>query len=153
MIGMALVAVLMCVNFAACNGSDDDEEIANINFEGKWYVSHEKWYDCELAVPNMNDYSERFYNFHEGDVWIFTRKSDGSYMLNRGGSEYVLELVRKNTFRKGDDLFTIIKLTETEMVLEFWDNYLEWYDISGKQIKFEEDYTGELGFGYYTLVR
>ena len=33
-IGMAIVAVIMCVNFAAC--SDDDEEEANATIEGTW---------------------------------------------------------------------------------------------------------------------
>ena len=31
---MAIVAVIMCVNFAAC--SDDDEEEANATIEGTW---------------------------------------------------------------------------------------------------------------------
>jgi uncharacterized lipoprotein YehR (DUF1307 family) len=34
LIGMAIVAVIMCVNFAAC--SDDDEEEANATIEGTW---------------------------------------------------------------------------------------------------------------------
>lgn len=33
---MAIVAVIMCVNFAAC--SDDDEEEANATIEGTWNI-------------------------------------------------------------------------------------------------------------------
>ena len=36
-IGMALIAVIMCVNFVAC--SDDDEEEANAAIEGTWKYS------------------------------------------------------------------------------------------------------------------
>ena len=37
LIGMAIVAVIMCVNFVAC--SDDDEEETNATIEGTWKLS------------------------------------------------------------------------------------------------------------------
>ena len=37
LIGMALIAVIMCVNFVAC--SDDDVEETNATNEGNWIYS------------------------------------------------------------------------------------------------------------------
>lgn len=40
LIGMALLAVVLCVNFTAC--SDDDDEPVTGNFEGTWGLTHSK---------------------------------------------------------------------------------------------------------------
>ena len=154
MIGMALFAVLMCVNFVACGSSDNEPGIDNVNIEGRWFVSYEEWYDYKLdGTPDMSyiTYSEK-YEYHEGDIWIFTQKGNGMYTLDRG-DEVTLETIKKNTFKKGNDLFTIIKLSDKEMVIEWRDNYFTCFDASGKLIKNDEYHIGELEFGYYTLVR
>lgn len=46
-IGMALIAVIMCVNFVAC--SDDDEE-ANATIEGTWNILQALMKICVQAL-------------------------------------------------------------------------------------------------------
>ena len=43
LIGMALLAVVMCVNFASCSSDDDEKEIS-ASLEGTWYYDYgEGW--------------------------------------------------------------------------------------------------------------
>ena len=153
MIGMALFAILMCVNFASCSSDDDEPDFKEAIFEGKWYVSYEEWYDYKSdGTPDLSDitYFKR-YEYHKGDEWTFTKKSDGTYTLKRS-EEVQLEQIKKNTFRRGDDLFVIIEVVENEMKIEWRDNYYDCFDVSGNLISSEVD-LDELEFGYYTLVR
>ena len=53
LIGMALLAVVMCVNFTSC--SDDDEEEISASLEGTWYYDYgEGW---ELYNGNKEPWS------------------------------------------------------------------------------------------------
>ena len=54
-IGMAIVAVIMSVNFAAC--SDDDEEGSTPtteNIVGQWVLTYEEGYEIEPEYPEEN---------------------------------------------------------------------------------------------------
>ena len=66
MIGMALVVVLMCVNFASCNDDDDAIELSAYSKEivGKWeitsYAAMGTWHDS--YVFNNDGTKEELYN-------------------------------------------------------------------------------------------
>lgn len=152
-LGMALMAILIGVNFIACSDDEDDA-----NFEGTWYLASEKWYSYNAdGTPNMGDltYAEE-YPYHKGEIWTITKKSNGSYTLQRGIDGNIVEfgLIKKNTYKKLNDLFIIKTLTAEKMVIEYIDHYFEFFDASGKLINTDsEEIMENLEFGYYTLTK
>ena len=43
LIGMALLAIMLCMNFVSC--SDDDKDIDVISLEGTWGMTYCKYFD------------------------------------------------------------------------------------------------------------
>ena len=85
-IGMAIVAVIMSVNFAACSDDDEEESTPTTeNIVGQWVLTYEEGYEIEPEYPEENrewshapkDECEYFGNF--------TFRADGTY------SEYDLD--------------------------------------------------------------
>ena len=93
MIGMALVAVLMCVNFTACGGSDDDpteESTTDLAkaIIGIWVQDGDNdimviktdktvtWYQDETDYKN-NEISEVMKWEFNGKEWIYFYDEDG----------------------------------------------------------------------------
>ena len=52
-IGMALLAIVMCVNFASCS-SDNDEESDTYDNE-PWYIRVKSVSDTKLIIELLND--------------------------------------------------------------------------------------------------
>lgn len=158
LIGMALLAVVMCANFVSCS-SDDETEFNDANFVGTWYLSSEKWYSCKAdGTPDMSEPSyEEEYPYHSDErIWVITKNSNGTYTLKENDNTVEFESVsfKKKMFRKGNDLVTIKSLTSEKMVVEYWDHYFDFFDASGKPINTNADQiVDELEFGYYTFTR
>ena len=79
MIGMALFAVLMCVNFASCSSSDDEPETDDMDFTV--YTSTNLkingltfWYSTEYSGVNFYEYNNSF-----GFVFQDGKLSNGAY--------------------------------------------------------------------------
>lgn len=118
MIGMALFAVLVCVNFTSCD--KEDEETATIY--GEWrMVSDEYWRyeDGELAYHDLDeDYDEY--------IVIIRLDADGTFCGIEGGSEDSYE--DKGTYSYKDGMlivdgdeggpYKVTTLTSTTLVLE-----------------------------------
>lgn len=49
-IGMALLAIVMCVNFASCSDDDEEEQGETYSIEGTWLLQSSKGY-----IENSND--------------------------------------------------------------------------------------------------
>ena len=80
-IGMALVAIIMSVNFVAC--SDDDDEITSDNLVGRWVMIHQQGYEKYENMPNLN---EEWNGAPEGDDFVnFTFNADGTFDEGEGG--------------------------------------------------------------------
>ena len=43
LIGMALLAVVMCVNFTSCSDDDEEEQGETFNIEGTWLLQSSRW--------------------------------------------------------------------------------------------------------------
>lgn len=117
MIGIALFAILMCVNFAACNGSDDDPteepttELSKIII-GTWVqdgdddimvIKSDKtvtWYESE----------EDYKNNATGDKDKWEIKGEWVYFLDSEG-----------------DIFFEMRPKEISKDIIIWKEYLEYY--------------------------
>ena len=161
LIGMAFIAILMCVNFASCSSDDDETKVNEAAFEGTWYLYSERWcgYNSD-GTPTMDFSPTKNYPYHSDvRVWTITKNSNGNYTLreseNNGWPDIdELELIKKNTYKLGIDLFTIKKLTGKEMVLEYIDNYFDFFDKDGNLVKIDPyGMVEELEFGYYSFTR
>jgi len=162
LIGMALLAVVMCANFTSCS-SDDDPDFNYAEIVGTWYLASEKWYSYNAdGTPNMKDVTHiKEYPYHSDErIWTITKKGDGVYKLedyeaSNGYSDVEeFQLIKKNTFKIYNDLFTIKSLTDKEMVLEYIDHYFDFFDEKGNLINNDPNkIVDELEFGYYSFTR
>ncbi len=52
---MAIVAVIMSVNFAACSDDDEEESTPTTeNIVGQWVITYEEGYEIEPEYPEEN---------------------------------------------------------------------------------------------------
>ncbi len=114
LIGIAFLAIVLCVNFTAC--SDDNEEETFGNIEGTWLLQSSKGY-----IENSNEketWNESYPDLQEGKL-VITKVSNNKYKFEEyywshdGAWEeepltYFPEL--------SGTLFTI-----TPHILDFWD--------------------------------
>lgn len=130
-IGMAIVAVIMSVNFAAC--SDDDEEGSTPtteNIVGQWVLTYEEGYEIEPEYPEENrewshapkDECEYFGNL--------TFRADGTYTeydldnseLDEGKWALSNKLL---TLRPIDATYAldlnVLEISNSKLVLEYMD--------------------------------
>lgn len=150
LIGMAIIAILFSVSFAACS-SDDDEDGTN-SIEGEWYLKSEKWYEnYSDGTPNLNNISfEDFYgDYSDERVWVITKKADDTYELKettkeRDGSystkTWNFITISKNVYQIGNDRMTIKSVSSTEMVIYYEDHYFDTVDPG-------------IEYGTYTFMR
>ena len=158
LLGMALVAVVMCGNFTACSSDDDEEDEISTSFEGTWYLSSEKWYGYkEDGTPDLSTitYMEEYPYHSQERIWTFTKKSNGTYQLNEYPSDATdLITINKNTFRDGEDRFSIKEVISNQLVVEYIDHYFDYFDNSGNLINTNtEDMMENLEYGFYTFTR
>lgn len=149
LLGMALLAVFMCVGFTACGDDDDDSNggvVASI--EGTWYLKAEIWYAWENGQPVMNIvtkqksyadyYKGRIWNFKKnGETWVLGKKTEKDDDFNYNN----LTKVGNNEFSMGEsDRFIIRSVTANTLVVDYYDNYYN-DDDSYKE------------YGVYTFMR
>lgn len=75
LIGMALLAVVMCVNFTSCS-DDEEEQGETYSIEGTWLLQSSKGY-----IENSNDkntWDESYPDLQETKLEI-TKNSNGKY--------------------------------------------------------------------------
>ena len=76
LIGMALLAVVMCVNFTSCSDDDEEEQGETFNIEGTWLLQSSKGY-----IENGNDkntWDESYPDLQETKLEV-TKNSNGKY--------------------------------------------------------------------------
>jgi len=129
-IGMALMAVLVSMGFAAC--SDDDDNIGNVSdIYGTWETTHsEGWekvdgkiddeWDWDASKSSNTDYLDRFVFTEDGEVtmyyWSGSRwYSDGTYDYTISGNKLRIEDYDGD---EEDLVITIKSLSESVLVLE-----------------------------------
>lgn len=72
-IGMAIVAVIMSVNFAACSDDDEEESTPTTeNIVGQWVLTYEEGYEIEPEYPEENR------------EWSHAPKDECEYFINSG---------------------------------------------------------------------
>lgn len=116
LIGMVLFAALMCVNFAACGGSDDEPENEKINLVGTaWSQNGDDDIFCFNANGELvcwDSYSE----YKAGD-------EEGVYDYMRWSIEgNVLSIIDES----GAEYWNIISYSSKQMVLERQGRDRQW---------------------------
>lgn len=113
-IGMALIAVIMCVNFVAC--SDDEEEEANAAIEGTWKYS-------SSSDEDMRSGSFTFKS-NGGLIWDDGEESSSncSYTLNGSNLKIILN--------QDDYIEGMITISKNQATYKYtWHDYAgEWDD-------------------------
>ena len=118
-IGMAIVAIIMSVNFVAC--SDDDDEITSDNLVGRWVMIHQQGYEKYEEMPNLN---EEWNGAPEGDDFVnFTFNADGTFDEGEGGkwTLHVNTLTLKYYYNgEVDEVYElkVLELSSSKAVLE-----------------------------------
>ena len=110
LIGMALMAVLMCVNFAACSSSDDDEEKVPENFSivGTW----------KMVNGDMDQWTIIFREDGTGtDSWTDEGYSDEyefTYRLDLDNRTLYIQIPGEGTMT-----WKIVKISNTEVTMQY----------------------------------
>ena len=110
LIGMALMAVLMCVNFAACSSSDDDEEKVPENFSivGTW----------KMVNGDMDQWTIIFREDGTGtDSWTDEGYSDEyefTYRLDLDNRTLYIQIPGEGTMA-----WKIVKISNTEVTMQY----------------------------------
>ena len=114
MFGMALLAILMCVNFASCS-SDDDEEDAKTYAEliiGTWNLVDED-YSGSLTFRTDGTGTATEESWSDPFTWKLSGSTISFTMDNEDGTKDVCEQ-------------TIKELTETKLVLSYYEDGEYW---------------------------
>ncbi|PWM81799.1 lipocalin family protein [Bacteroides faecis] len=79
-IGMAVIAVIMSVNFAAC--SDDDEDIDVAQLEGTWGLTNDEGYEIyEGERDSWNDQYDPSNPTDDCEKVVISKGADGIYSM------------------------------------------------------------------------
>lgn len=116
MFGMALLAILMCVNFASCS-SDDDEEDAKTYAEliiGTWNLVDED-YSGSLTFRTDGTGTATENSWSDPFTWKLSGSTITFTMPNEDGTNDVWDE-------------TIKELTDTKLVLSSYDDGEYWTD-------------------------
>ena len=80
LIGMAVIAVIMSVNFAAC--SDDDEDIDVAQLEGTWGLTNDEGYEIyEGERDSWNDQYDPSNPTDDCEKVVISKGADGIYSM------------------------------------------------------------------------
>lgn len=117
-IGMAIIAVIMGVNFAACSSDDNDENESNSPLVGTWIMtkSIKDGYTC---IPGQNGFDSGlglvfsangiFYNLVENE-----KAEDGKYSYDKKGN--ILTLI----YTDDETLFCSVKsFSESALIISY----------------------------------
>ena len=138
LIGMALLAVVMCVNFVSCSSDDDEEEIS-ASLEGTWYYDYgegwelyngnkEPWStDPDPYNPNDRDASTKMEIKKVGE----NQYSISTYYYDNGAWQYSeSETITLNgkSFKYDGENCTILTLTSKTLIYEVVEPNGKYYD-------------------------
>lgn len=116
LIGMAIVAVMMCVNFASCSKDDDDKSGDAASLVGKWKIEKtnyegetEEWDGYPYVMVTESNF---YFTDESGD------KSDNCTYTYDAKNKVI-----NAKYVSGGEAFTIkvVKLTDTEFQWQ-WDD-------------------------------
>ena len=115
MIGMALFAILMCVNFTACNNDDEDGLGSSKRLVGTW-ITDVIWTD----------------DIH----WVYTFNADGTYTAKAGVYESV-----KGRYTYKHPILTVSDTDGTSIftIVSFENDFFVVMTDKGKAITFYKD--------------
>lgn len=137
---LIVAAMFAAVSFSACS-DDDDFDVANI--VGTWKYVREVGY--EISDGEREDYDETInsdmrYVFNEDGTGKLTEKEDGYFHDDRpftwaasGSSQLTISFTNVSN---GEQTYTILKLTSSEMQLHYHNKKL---DEHGRDL--EENFT------------
>lgn len=132
LIGMAIMAVIMSVNFTACSDDDEDNTPTSEKLIGQWTLTYEEGYEKEPSEP---EYDRDWSHAPKGDeceyFGNFTFRADGTY------TQYELDNseIDKGKWVLGNNLLTItsidkwgedtadlkiLELSSNKLVLEYY---------------------------------
>ncbi len=132
LIGMALLAVVMCVNFTSCS-DDDEEQGETYSVEGTWLMQSMKGYietsthkeifdesypDLQESKLVITKVSNNKYRFEEHIYNNGTWEEDGICLPELSGNMFTITPHQLDMF----DTAEIKYLDETKLVLEFIGN-------------------------------
>lgn len=109
--GACILAVILCFSFSSCS-DDDEEDVSNSQFIGKWEVASGYWY----SEPVFEFKSNGRFVFTGYDFWsnegvrIFTT-SPGDYSYNAQTKEFLLMWDHGGT-----DLWYVKNISENKIV-------------------------------------
>lgn len=140
---MAIVAVIMSVNFAAC--SDDDEDIDTNQLEGTWGMVHaEGYFHNEGENFPFNETFDPTNPIEDYEKMVISKESDNIYSVVNyvyHNNQWVMEDTDRFTLdgttifpvdseNDGPSSMKIVKVNSQELVIESkgTDEYGEYYD-------------------------
>lgn len=117
-IGMAIIAVIMSVNFVACSSDDNDENESNSPLVGTWIMT-KSIKDGYTRIPGQNGFDSGlglvfsangiFYNLVENE-----KAEDGKYSYDKKGN--ILTLIYTND----ETLFCSVKsFSESALIISY----------------------------------
>lgn len=137
LIGMAIIAVIMSVNFVAC---DDDEDSDNVSLIGKWKV--DSYIDVTNGVTTHYTYQDWI---DDGGYPYLVFEEKDTYCIDVDGSieeysSYIYDenskvLIENNGY--SEYKYEVISLTKNKLTLRYYgvdgwgnpDNYSETYYV------------------------
>ena len=137
LIGMAIIAVIMSVNFVAC---DDDEDSDNVSLIGKWKV--DRYIDATNGVTTHYTYQDWI---DDGGYPYLVFEEKDTYCIDVDGSieeysSYIYDenskvLIENNGY--SEYKYEVISLAKNKLILRYYgvngwgnpDNYNETYYV------------------------
>ena len=117
-IGMAIIAVIMSVNFAACSSDDDDENKSDSPLVGTWMMT-KSIKDGHTRIPGQNGFDSglglvfsangTFYNLVENE-----KAEDGKYSYDEKGNALTLIYTDDETVH-----CTVKSFSESALVISY----------------------------------
>ena len=117
-IGMAIIAVIMSVNFAACSSDDDDENKSDSPLVGTWMMT-KSIKDGHTRIPGQNGFDSglglvfsangTFYNLVENE-----KVEEGKYSYDEKGNTLTLIYIDDDTV-----YCTVKSLSEFALIISY----------------------------------
>lgn len=114
LIGMALLAIVLCVNFASCS-SDDDEDSTLKLLQGVWYDANTDGYPYFIVEKDHCYFSDQpsTVNYDEKYKYTFDSKTNILYCYGYNSEE--------NTYDDDAWLIRVKSISNTNLTIELLD--------------------------------
>lgn len=131
LIGMALIAMLMCVNFTACS-SDDDENDANSTIEllqGVWYDAYTDGHHYFIVEKDHCYSGDKPSTVYAGEKYKYTFDSKTNMM-----SCYYYDK-EENKYSDEAWYIRIKSISDTKLILELFDEDNQTFDDTREYVR------------------